>query len=251
MHFCLKAIRILIIGCLVCASGAFGHESEPRPPFEHPNADNALNGHAHLGWDSSYFSEGRDSLDGDSLFASSVEWGWRQLVGGVWYGYSPDQHYEEFQINLAWSQNIGDVEFYGGYTHLRFPSEDSSDNELGTGFAWSGLPMKVELATDIYYSFNADGYFAEISAGREWLITEQLALHSSILMGINQGYVSDGHDGTNHCALQLSLEHALTRSASFTAHTTYSWAIDQDTAVSGDEQLINFFHLGAGLQWSF
>jgi hypothetical protein len=47
------------------------------------------------------------------------------------------------------------------------------------------------------------------------------------------------------------LEFALTDSISVTAHTTYSWALGRDAALPGDEQLIDFFHGGVGLQWSF
>ena len=125
-----------------------------------------MEGHAHLGWESNYFSEGRDSLDGDSLVAGSFEMGWEHLAGGVWLGTSPDQDYDEMQLTLALTQSFGDFEFYGGYTHLRFPSDGSHDNEIGAGFVWSGLPMDVELSADAYYSFNADGYFAEIAASR-------------------------------------------------------------------------------------
>jgi hypothetical protein len=82
--------------------------------------------------------------------------------------------------------------------------------------------MKVALSADIFYSFDAEGFFAEISAGREFSITDDLTLNFSVPFGINQGYVADGHDGTNNIALRLGLEFALTDSISVTAHTTYS-----------------------------
>lgn len=229
----------------------FGHESETQLPFARPHAHESLEGHAHLGWESRYFSEGRDSLDGDSLFVGSFEMGWNHLAGGVWYGYSPDQHYDELQLSLALSQSIGDFDFYGAYTYLGFPFDGSHDNEIGAGAAWSWLPMDVDLSADLYYSFDADGYFVEISAGREFSITDRLALNFSVPFGINQGYVADGHDGANNIALRLELEFSLTDSISVTAHTTYSWALGRDAAFPGDDQLIDFFHGGVGLQWSF
>ena len=128
----------------------FGHESETQLPFARPHAHESLEGHAHLGWESRYFSEGRDSLDGDSLFVGSFEMGWNHLAGGVWYGYSPDQRYDELQLSLALSQSIGDFDFYGAYTYLGFPFDGSHDNEIGAGAAWSGLPMDVDLSADLY-----------------------------------------------------------------------------------------------------
>lgn len=251
MNFLFNATRFPIIVCLVGALTAHGHEPEAQLPFERPHAHGAVEGHIHAGWESRYFSEGRDSLDGDSLFAGSFEIGWRHLAGGIWYGHSPDQHYDELQLTLALTQSLGDFEFYGGYTHLRFPFDDSFDNEIGAGIAWSGLPTDVELAADLYHSFEADGFFAEISAAREFPITDRLALSLTGLFGINQGYVSDGHDGANHVAVRMGIEYALSDSLSLTAHTAYSWGLGKDRALPGDDPLIDFFHGGAGLQWSF
>jgi hypothetical protein len=229
----------------------FGDETEAQLPFAQPHPLESLEYYAYLGWESRYFSEGRDYLDGDSLFVGSLEVGWNNLAGGVWYGHSPDQRYDELRLSLFLSQSIGDFELYAGYTHLRFPFDGYHNNEIGAGTAWSGLPMEVDLSADLYYSFDANGCFVEISADREFSITDRLALNFSVPFGINQGYVADGHDGANHIALRLGLEFALTDSTSVTAHTTSSWAWGRDAALSGDDQLIDFVHGGVGLQWSF
>lgn len=251
MHIHMKTTLPALVYSFASVLTVFGHEPETQLPFARSHADESLEGHAHLGWESRYFSEGRDLLDGDSLFIGSFEMGWRHLTGGFWYGLSPDQRYDELQMSLALTQSIGDFEFYGGYTHLRFPFDGSHDNEIGTGIAWSGLPMDVEVSADMYYSFEAEGFFAEMSAGREFSITDDLALIVSVPFGINQNYVSDGHDGANHIALRLGWELALTDSISVTAHTTYSWAMGRDAALPGDDPLIDFFHCGVGLEWSF
>ena len=251
MHIFAKATGVALIHCFASLQMASGHEAESQLPFERPHAHDSVEGHAHLGWESRYFSEGRDSLDGDSLFVGSFEMGWRHLSGGAWHGYSPDQSYDELQLTLALTQSIGDFEFYGGYTHLRFPFDDSHDNEIGAGFAWYGLPMEFELSADLYYSFEADGYFAEISVGREFTLSECLSLNFSMPFGINQGYVTDGHDGANNLALRLGFEYALSDSISFIGHATHSWALGKDKASPGDDLLTDFFHCGVGLQWSF
>ncbi|MCX6865046.1 MAG: hypothetical protein NTV46_02280 [Verrucomicrobia bacterium] len=245
------ATAIFAATMLTAPQSLFGHEPESHQPINRPSAHEEIHGHVHAGWESKYFSEGRDSLDGDSLFASSLEIAWQHLTGGIWYGSSPDQRYDELQLTLALTQTIGDFEFYGRYTHLRFPFDDSHDNEIGAGIAWSGLPLDVELAADIYNSFDADGYFAEISATREFSITDELSINLSGLFGINQGYVCDGHDGANHAALRLGIGLALSDSLSIMAHATYSWGIGRDLTLPGDDQLIDFVHVGVGLQWSF
>ena len=229
----------------------FGHEPEVLHRIERQDGHEALEGHADLGWESRYFLEGRDSLEGDSLFTGSFEMGWECLAGGVWYGYSPDRSYDELQLALAVTRTMGDFEFHGGFTHLRFPSDGTHDNEIGAGAVWSGLPMDVEISAELYYSFDADGCFAEISAGREFQIGDSLTLDLSAPFGINQGYVTDGHDGANHIAFRLGLEYALSGSVSITAHSTYSWALGRDGTLAGDAQLIDFFHAGMGLRWRF
>jgi hypothetical protein len=227
------------------------HPSDPQQPFERPHAHENFEFHIHTGWESRYFSEGRDALDGDSLWASSFEFGFEHLAAGLWYGNSPEQSYDELQLSVALTQTFGDFEAYIGYTHFIFPFDGSHDDEIGTGITWTGLPAGIELSADIYHSFDANGYFAELSTSREFEITEPFSVSLSSIFGINQGYVSDGHDGANHFALQFGYEYALTESLSFIAHTTYSWAIDKKSTAPGDDLLDDFFHCGAGLQWDF
>ena len=251
MHISHKAKGLLLITYFINVSAASAQEPEKPFPFDTSHAQDSIESSFYLGLESHYLSEGRDALDGDSLLVSSFETSWKNITGGVWYGYSPDQRYDELQLALALTHSIGDFEIYGGYTHLRSPLEGSHDNEIGAGVAWSGLPMEVELSADVYYSFGADGYFAEISAGRDFTISDELTLNVSAPFGINQGYVVDGHDGANNIALRLGAEYALSDAISITAHTTYSWALSRDKNAPEDELLVDFFHSGLALQWSF
>ena len=242
--------RAILLG-LLSVGTVYGHDAEAELPFGRGHAHESVTGHVHFGWDSHYFSEGRDSLDGDSLWATSAEFSWEHLAGGIWYGSSPDQSYDELQLTLGLSQVVGDFEFYGGYTYLDFPSDGEDDHELGVGLVWSGLPLETAFTADLYYSFEADGYFTEISLAREYGLSEQWSLEAAGIFGMNQGYVSDGHDGANHFALGLATEYALSESCSVLAHASYSWAIGRESARPGDELLEDFFHGGLGLQWSF
>jgi hypothetical protein len=243
----LLAISILTLTNLTSSA----HQSDPQQPFERPHAHDAAEFHIHTGWESRYFSEGRDALDGDSIWASSFEFGLEHLAAGFWYGKSPDQSYDELQLSLALTQTFGDFETYIGYTHYIFPFDGSHDNEIGTGITWTGLPAEIEISADIYHSFDADGYFAELSASREFEISQSFNIIPSSIFGINQGYVSDGHDGANHFALQIACSYNLTESVSLVAHTTYSWTINKSSTAPGDALLKDFIHFGAGIQWDF
>lgn len=240
-----------ILFLAMSAATALGHDAEAELPFGRGHSHESFIGHVHVGWESHYVSEGRDSLDGDSFWTASAEFYWEHLAGGIWYGSSPDQSYDELQLTLGLSQEIGDVEFYGGYTYLRFPFDGTDDHELGAGLVWSELPLGLALAADVYYSSEAEGYFAEFSMFREFQLSDQWTLESAGVFGVNEGYVSDGHDGANHFALGLSTEYALTRSCSILSHVSYSWAVGRESHAPGDELLVDFFHGGFGLQWSF
>lgn len=213
--------------------------------------ENTLSTELQVAWDSRYFSEGRDNLDGDSLLSTTVELGWKDFTAGIWYADSPDSSYNELQLSLTYTKTLGDFEFYLSYTRLEFPFEDAHDDELGVGVVWSGLPLGLEFSADYYYSLDADGYFCELGLGRDFEVSDSLTASLSSAFGINQGYIPDGHDGANHFALSAGIEYAVTQSFAITAYTTYSWAIDSDSDFAGDDQLEDFFLAGVALKWSF
>lgn len=170
---------------------------------------------------------------------------------GVWYGNSPDQSYDELQLSAALRQSFGAFDTYVGYTHYQFPFDSSHDHELGLGFACPELALDLELALDAYYSLEADGFFVEVAASREWQLTEAWETDLSMIFGINQGYVADGHDGANHMAASWGLSYALSESLKLAGHATYSLAIDRKAGAADDASLKDFFHAGIGLEWSF
>lgn len=225
------------------------HEPEAQTRFGHAHTHDAMDIHFQTGMESRYSLEGRDSLDGDAISATSLDLGWDRFTGGFWYGWSPDQDYEESRITLGLTEQVGDFEFYASYTHLKFP--DSHDNEVGVGGVWSGLPLQLDAALDVYYSFDADGEFWELSLSRTDEVSERLTFTGAGMFDINGGYVSDGHSGANHLGLRLGSEYSLTESLTITGHATYSWALKRNSRLAGDEQLADFFHCGLGLEWSF
>ncbi len=242
--------RLLAFALFVPAM-SFGHERENSvisPHFEecHHSVSVAT------GWESRYFSEGRDALDGDALWVSSIDYSWESFSAGVWYGSSPDVSYDELQLGVAWHHSFSDdLEGYVSYTHYELPSDDEDDDEIGFGFAYTGCPLDIEFALDAYHSFEAEGFFVEATASREWELTEKLSANTALIFGINQGYVADGHDGANHIAASVGLSYALTESLSISVHGTYSRGIDKDSAAPDDDLLKDFVHTGVGLEWSF
>ena len=81
----------------------YAHEFEASKPFEKLHLHDKLEVHTHFGWESKYVLEGRDSLDGGSLWSSGVETGYEHLFGGVWYGRSSknDFRIKEPQLIIA------------------------------------------------------------------------------------------------------------------------------------------------------
>lgn len=227
------------------------NEPGPAIPFEYPHAHEVLAGHVHAGWESMYFSEGRDSLDGDSLFYSSFEFGLEHFTGGIWYGSSPNQTYDEMRLAAAVTEKLDDYEFYLGLTHLQFASDDTDDNEIGAGLARSNLPYDLEITFDAYFSMQADGAFSEVSLSRSFSMNENLNLTATGIYGINHGYISDGHDGSNHIAAQIGMAYSFTESIALIAYTTYSWALRKQSFRPGDAQLNNSFHGAVGFELSF
>ncbi len=244
-----------LILCITVSASA--REPEAQVPLDvthtHPlvDAQPSMEVHIHSGWESRYSLEGRDTLNGDGLWATSVEVATGHLSGGIWYGESPDQRYSELRATLGWVEVVGDFEFYTAFTHLKFISDQVHDNEIGVGGSWSGLPLDVVVAVDGYYSFDADGSFWQLALNRALQVSDKLTLEGSGTYGINTGYVADGHRGGNYVAARLGAEYAVTPALVLTAHGTYSWAVSQNESRPGDELLKDFFHCGVGLQWSY
>ena len=90
----------------------FAHEAETIQPFEKIHTHKSFEAHMHGGWESRYFSEGRDALDGKSLWVGSFEFGYDHFSGGVWYGRSSNHSYDELQYSFALTQEVENLQFY-------------------------------------------------------------------------------------------------------------------------------------------
>lgn len=203
-------------------------------------------------WDSLYVSEGRDNLDGDGLFGTTLELGYGGLTFGTWYADSPGSPYSELNLWLEYRAKLGAWEMYASYTHLRFPGDGEEDNEAGAGIACNGLPWGIVPAFDWYHSFAAKGSFMEASLTKPIEITPKLSAEPGVIAGFNDGFMAEGHNGGNHVAVTLPVSLSLADHIALTAYASYNWAISEDPAVFADDELLkDFFYGGAALTLSF
>ncbi len=209
-------------------------------------------GHVHADWESRYVTEGRDNLDGNGIFSTTVEAGWKDFTMAGWFGDSPDADYEETNLALAWSRATGDWSYYLSYAWKTFPKDGGHDHEPAAGISWAGLPGGIAANVDAWHSIDASGTFLEFSLAKEFKCSECFALECSVAVGYNEGYVSDGHHGWNHLGFKATGHWHLNKAWSL--HATAAWceAIHRDTfRHPGDAALGSFGHVGVGIEWTF
>jgi len=203
--------------------------------------------HLHFLWESRYVSEGRDNLSGAGLASVASEIDFGLLTFSPWYARGYDSDYDELNLNFIFGFKPNDrIELYAGYSHLLFFRDKFHDNEVGAGIVLSYLKWVDYFATDTY-SFDAGGSFIETGLSREFALSDPLTLKAIGLLGINSGYIADGHDGANNLQLLVEASYKISRRLELTMFAGYSWAIDADPGrFAGDETLDDFFWGGAG-----
>lgn len=203
-------------------------------------------------WESHYVTEGRDNLDTKSLQSTIIEAKFGSLGILIWNGWGYDSEYDELNIIPYLSYDKNDISIYLSYNRKQFFVTSESDNEIGSGISWHGVPHDIFLGFDWYYSFDATGSFFEFSTGSEFEPVDKLGLETLFIFGINDNYISDGHDGANHFSFQLNGEYSLTNNINMLGYIRYNAAIDSDPmAYTGDNLLRNFFWGGIGISVSF
>ena len=152
---------------------------------------------------------------------------------------------------MALTQESNGFEFYLAYTYLDFSKDHESDSEWSAGISYGELPFAMETSLDASYSMDAEGTFFEWSTGKAFNLNETLQLSLSGVLGWNEGYVSDGHDGLNFFALRTGAKANLSEKLSLVAHGTQSLALGRDPNLQGDQSLKDFFHIGLVVEWTF
>lgn len=203
-------------------------------------------------YESRYVSEGRDNLDGDGLFGTTVEAAYEGLALNFYHASSPDVDYREVNVGASYTLEWNDWEAGVSYTFLRFLTDRENDHEVGLGLSYSGLPGGFAAGVEGCYSFEAEGVFIETFIDRECEAAEWLTLTPSAVVGWNADYVEEGHNGANYVALSLEAAVPLKAGLELVGSVAYSWAIDKDAGkYADDECLRNMFYAGVALNASF
>ena len=208
----------------------------------------------HVMWESRYVSEGRDNLSGDSIASLSSE----LIVGDInfipWYAISPEADYEELNLNFLYGVRPLEVlAVYIGYIHLRahYQGENAQDNEISLGLVYK-LAKKYVMAASAYHSFEADGAFIEVTAKYFDKIDKGINYSVRGGLGINTGYVPDGHKGFNNLELRANASYLPFIHTEIYAYTAYNIAIGRDAEkYTGDELLGDFLWAGIGFIYLF
>jgi len=210
--------------------------------------------YAHVLWESRYVTEGRDNLSGDALYSASTEFEYRGMNIVPWIATAADSDYSEFNLNIVYGlKPVDKLELFIGYNHIQFSTSDidDHDNEISLGTAYL-YRNQLQLLAIIYHSFEANGAFSEVTLKKSFQIDDALIIDTSAILGINTGYVTDGHKGMNHGQLLANASYLVIDELEVYAYTGYNKAIDRDiNRYSGDELLRDFFWAGAGLIYQF
>jgi hypothetical protein len=205
-------------------------------------------------WESRYVTEGRDNLSGDNLVSVSSEFIVGEATFLPWYAVSPGADYSELNLNFIYGiLPTEDLAVYFGYNHIRARSlgEGDYDNEVSFGLVHK-LIKRVVVAADIYHSFEAGGSFMEMAI--KYFDAPYKSAHYSVQagLGVNAGYVSEGHTGLNHFLLRANVSYLPVVQVELYAYAAYTAAINRDAIrYAGDELLGDFFWGGAGFVYVF
>ena len=203
-------------------------------------------------WESHYSTEGRDNLDDAGLQTTAIDIEYGLFGLSLWNGWGYDSEYDELNITPSLNYELNNFKIYLNYTRKQFFEEDESENDIGSGVSYHGLPYDIFIGLDWYYSIEDDGSFYELSLGSNYEPVQKLNLEPTFIFGINDNYISDGHNGANHISLQLNGEYEITEQFNILGYVRYNIAIDSDpNSFAGDELLRDFFWGGIGLNLAF
>lgn len=211
--------------------------------------EDVLDFELHAGWDSLYVSEGRDNLDGDSLFTleanGSYGLDFATVTAGAWYAEGSGGDYSELNVYAAAAREIAGWEFSLAYTRLDFLKDDEFDNELSIGVA--GEIVSLETGVDFVYSTEAEGFFVEAYVTKPIELSDQFSLAPGLLVGLNSGYVVDESDGFNHIQPSVELAYTFSPDVSLTAYLAHTFALQNAEEDTSEDLFVG----GVGLHWGF
>ena len=206
--------------------------------------------HAHFRWESRYVSEGRDNLDGNGLASIASDVSINDFTFAPWIARGYDSDYSEMNLHFVYGTQLSDhLEVYTGYTHLqmRDAGDNAHDNEISADLVFTGWGM-AHIQGSAYHSFDASGSFYGLSLIRTHVVNERITLTAGSTLGLNDGYIADGHDGLNHIQFRGRLAYHPHSQIEIITYIGYNIAIDStpDRYV-GDLTLHDFLWGGVGV----
>jgi len=218
------------------------------------NIEEEFDWHAHLLWESRYVTEGRDNLSGKGIYSVSTEFNYKDINIVPWVADAINTDYSEFNLNIVYGTKLLDnLELFIGYNHIqsRESGINSNDNEVSLDLAYF-YDKRFQIVTNFYYSFDAQGAFAEIAFKKGYRVDNTLSINLHAILGFNSGYVIDGHNGINHGQLLSRASYVVTKEMEVYAYAGYNFAINRDSnRYVGDEFLRDFFWGGIGISYRF
>jgi len=210
--------------------------------------------HIHFLWESRYVTEGRDNLAGDGLTSVFSDISLGNFTFAPWLAYGYESEYTEYNLNFVYGLKLMDqLEIYAGCHHLqtRLAGENDRDNEVSVDLVYMPTTL-FDILTNGYYSFDARGSFWEFTLKREQMLNDQTVLTLRSVLGANEGYVPNGHDGLNHVQLRLNLAYYPASRIEIVPYVAYNFAIDSEPERFADDlTLHDFFWGGIGFVYHF
>ena len=199
-------------------------------------------------------TEGRDNLSGKGLLSVSTEFTLDKISIVPWIANNSSADYSEFNLNIVYGATLAEaLTLYGGYNYIRADDsgDKASDNEISLDLAYNWRHNFI-LQGSIYHSFDADGSFVEFSLNYNREISNQFHYGLQGLVGVNAGYVVQGHKGLNHLQLRARVSYFPLTQLELSAYAGYNQAIDRDSINYADDALLkDFSWAGLGLTYLF
>ena len=234
----------IILSCLV--SNSRSQELHPGHPIHHDtdlvhDSSIAMN----IAWDSIYVLEGRKALERGGLGSMGAEWTTphqeNEMIVSAWYAEGLSTDYTELQLGAAYAFSLDSIDATLGYTWLDWDNDDVSDHELNFEIGGNAFQL-IDLTATMVYSVDVAGSFIQLIASKDF-IREDTIFTPYVLLGINEGYVSDEHDGLNNLQLGIEASTPISDSIELTGYIAYTIALDEKPG----ESLDDIFWVGLGI----
>jgi hypothetical protein len=215
---------------------------------------NKFDWHTHLLWESRYVTEGRDNLSGKDIVSISSEFDYQGVIIVPWFAKGIAADYSEYNVNIIYKLALLDnLEMFLGYNYIKAQdaSIDSNDTEISVDLVYF-YKNRVQFLSSIYYSFDVKGAFIDLTLKKNYPINDQLSFELMTTLGLNAGYVADGHNGVNYGQLRTNFTYQIMKAMEVYAYASYNLPVNaNENRYAGDKLLRNLFWSGVGFSYLF